>query len=149
MGLFRTLMTRFPGRSAERSENGKGTDKRRGVWVIRRGRSWPEPEQYASIILPDEHTGATETFVMAFVHEKHARSAARGLALRSVVEIFVDHTALDYLRKATLMSLGVAIFDDDVTYSQPRETVPRVKTVDDDLPVQQISDALEECLNMY
>jgi len=90
-------------------------------WVIRKGRSWPAPEQYFSVVLPHEYSGEMEILLAAFVHKRHAMSACERYKKMKKTEemMFIDHVSIDYLRKAPLLALGVAIFDDDVTRLDP------------------------------
>ena len=89
-------------------------------WVIRKGRSWPAPEQYLSVVLPHEYSGEMEILLAAFVHKRHAVSACEGYKkMKKTEEMFVDHVSIDYLRKAPLLALGVAVFDDDISRLDP------------------------------
>ena len=62
---------------------------------------------------------------MAFVRPRHAERAAEPLRALGM-DICVVQVRLDFLRSATLTSLGVAIFEEDPTISNPADYLTRV-----------------------
>lgn len=116
-------------------------------WVIRVGRSWPKPEVYGSILLPYKDTGEMERYVMAFTHKKDAISASQSYMFKNH-RIFIDHVSWEYLEKGTLNSIGVAVFDDDITYLAPSKIIPKIDADDHQEHSPKIIDNLNMCFQL-
>jgi len=116
-------------------------------WVIRVGRSWPKPQVYGSVVLPSRDTGEMERYMMAFTHKKDAISASQSYMFKNH-RIFIDHVSREYLEKAALNSMSVAVFDDDVTYLQPSFIIPKIDVDDHSDHSSKITENLDICVQL-